>query len=581
MVFKKYFLPALITGLVVIYSNLSAQWITNGQLLTTVSEFSHIYPQSTADTFGNFYLMWNEIDTSANGGNARLLSFKQNGSINNGWSNDGTLLNVLGTDNFTLAEPVISNDGNIICVWSGYTAFNVGSSDIYIQKVDTSGNLIWNNNVPVKVSNQATNNNIQPKIVPDRDGGCYIFWESFDLNNSRQDIYGQHILADGTIDVGWNAMNSNFTNSPNDNEIIANVLVDYNSNSLYLLYGKSFIDSDLELMKINATTGVLESSFGSSGILAISDEFDSRNTPHLSFDSNGNLLLLWIGFVSTGEVYFQKVTTAGVKFFAPNGQPVFSQSTGDMAFMESIKTSDNLITFAWTQVGGLTGNEVHMHQINNDAQLTWSSLVSLGPQTNYPKLTLDYDSGFYVFHRELQAPGFATTLLKGLKYNEQGNLDSDFTLPGSTMGGPVTTVNMRTDRDVRVSSAFPGMAFAVWQEGGGGANVNIKGCNLLANAASCIDTFVYEPTITLTSLNSYDNHSAKIYPNPFDDIIVLDAIQEIQDIEFLDLNGSIVYEKEFDSNHIIVNSSSFDAGIYILNILLENGSSEHFKVVKK
>jgi hypothetical protein len=67
--------------------------------------------------------------------------------------------------------------------------------DIYAQRVDTSGNILWEaNGVPVST---ATNGQLSPKIIPIDCGGAILSWS--DSRNTNYDIYAQRLNANGTI----------------------------------------------------------------------------------------------------------------------------------------------------------------------------------------------------------------------------------------------------------------------------------------------------------------------------------------------------------------------------------------------
>jgi hypothetical protein len=77
----------------------------------------------------------------------------------------------------------------------------------------------------------------------------------------------------------------------------------------------------------------------------------------------------------------------------------------------------------------------------------------------------------------------------------------------------------------------------------------------------------------------------KIYPNPSADKITVDLANSIDsyvDLEILNLNGKMIFMKEYNSNTIEVDISDFTTGMYILNIKDNKGNLiQTKKVIKK
>ena len=88
--------------------------------------------------------------------------------------------------------------GGAIVVWQDGRQ-GAGNYDIYAQRVDADGNLLWAPaGLPVCV---AANNQINPAIVADGAGGAYIAWQDYRKGNEF-DIYVLHLTGNG-FDTRW------------------------------------------------------------------------------------------------------------------------------------------------------------------------------------------------------------------------------------------------------------------------------------------------------------------------------------------------------------------------------------------
>tara|TARA_B100000315_G_scaffold260753_1_gene324843 strand:+ start:14269 stop:17295 length:3027 start_codon:yes stop_codon:yes gene_type:complete len=91
----------------------------------------------------------------------------------------------------------VGNDGEVIVVWSD-TRF--GGRDVYAQKMDNEGNFLWEESGVAVVS--AVGRQEDPLAVSDGQGGAYIIWVDYRDEPENGDVYGQHLLSNGTI--AWN-----------------------------------------------------------------------------------------------------------------------------------------------------------------------------------------------------------------------------------------------------------------------------------------------------------------------------------------------------------------------------------------
>lgn len=108
---------------------------------------------------------------------------------------------ILYPSNYNQQNPRVtaSTDGNFIVVWEDFRNLpDQEISDLYAQKVDINGNLLWGQEGVAVVVNPYNQRN--PRIEEDASGGCYIIWDDAREGGFPEvDVYMQHISADGTI----------------------------------------------------------------------------------------------------------------------------------------------------------------------------------------------------------------------------------------------------------------------------------------------------------------------------------------------------------------------------------------------
>lgn len=114
---------------------------------------------------------------------------------------------------------VSSDEGEAIVAWADWRNVPTGS-DIYAQKIDTSGNILWaswpaGRPICTAVGHQFISFRNNPWVVPDDEGGAIIAWE--DLRTAPGNVYAQRVgyfgntlwtsdgelVCDVKFDGGW------------------------------------------------------------------------------------------------------------------------------------------------------------------------------------------------------------------------------------------------------------------------------------------------------------------------------------------------------------------------------------------
>lgn len=86
----------------------------------------------------------------------------------------------------------------------------------------------------------------------------------------------------------------------------------------------------------------------------------------------------------------------------------------------------------------------------------------------------------------------------------------------------------------------------------------------------------YSVTVsTPTSADELQSQPLRVYPNPTDDNLMIEA-EGIKNISIFNLTGQMVYEASVNSDEVVVNVSDFESGIYLIQI-----ETSEYKVTKR
>ncbi len=192
---------------------------TEGVIVVWIDERSgmpQIYAQRV-DTTGTPVWTLDGIDISPSAyypGNVRIISDGAGGAIvawydypsgsgdifaqridvdgNLYWGPDGILV-CDDVNEQNSPEIVADGSGGAVIVWADHRSGEVGDGDIYAQRVDAEGNLLWADDMPVCIAGESQG---FPSLVGDSNGGAYITWHDF--RNGYWDVYVQRIDQNGS-----------------------------------------------------------------------------------------------------------------------------------------------------------------------------------------------------------------------------------------------------------------------------------------------------------------------------------------------------------------------------------------------
>jgi hypothetical protein len=187
------------TGIADIYAQkLSAagvqQWTVNGIGVCTQAAAQH-GPRIISDGSGGAFITW--YDQRA--GNYDIYAQRVNEIGGLVGIVDGVAVCTSATDQ---TNPDICSDGagGAIIVWQD--SRSTTSIDIWVQRMSHAVAIRWPVN-GVVMNNNVAYNQINPKIVSDGVGGAIMTWEDF-RTGITSDIYAQRVDSTGVVATGWN-----------------------------------------------------------------------------------------------------------------------------------------------------------------------------------------------------------------------------------------------------------------------------------------------------------------------------------------------------------------------------------------
>ena len=237
-------------------------------------------------------------------GDRDVWAQKMDSNGNDLWNIGGVLVN--GEIN-RQEDPVVIHTGNgeVIIAWIDFR--NEDAGDVYVQKLDTNGNLQWDTaGIPLCLADDIQ---ITLNIIHDENSGAFIIWLDDRNNNGGSDIYGTHILSDGSIAAGW-VTNGNTIIAEGANQNQHTFWEDGSGGGILAWHDKrNANDENIYIQRIASDGSLL---WNTTGVLLCNDP-GIQETPKMAPDGTGSFIFSWRDKRDDlfGDIYAQRVDING------------------------------------------------------------------------------------------------------------------------------------------------------------------------------------------------------------------------------------------------------------------------------
>jgi hypothetical protein len=281
------------------------------------------------------------------------------------WSSDPASPQLLGSG--VQAQVKATSDGGVYVAW----LTDMGGYHVYLQRFDATGVAQFNDG-GMLVSDHNNDSWIavfHMNLAVDSDNNAII--TVLDQRSGPWNVYAYKISSDGSMLWGDGGVSVSNSNQINYSPRLA-VLPD---NSVVVAWSPN--STTVEIQRISSDGGLM----WGDGIL-IEDSNESLMSPQPIVDSNGNLLLQWIGqsgpfWAADSKIYLQKYDLDGnIQWDNPAlavGPVVFPMGNWSQQLVAGAGGGS---FSAWTQMSGNVQNGVSQH-ITAEGEIVWIDGVDL------------------------------------------------------------------------------------------------------------------------------------------------------------------------------------------------------------
>ncbi len=278
-------------------------WGDSGLRITETPSIHEKFSSVAPGPDGSIYVLWDSgtwIDTN-------VLCQRIDASGNLVYPVDG-LPFADGTGKQERGQGIAGDHGNLLGIFLDYSV-EFSDSDIIARSLAADGTVEWTTEIDMRTGSQKT-----PLILSDGAGGAFITYTDFS-NGSDDDVYGQHLLADGSI--AWDESEYGiFVGAGTQEDVTATVVPRGGWHGLVVaLSGEETGDTTgykdiwMRDSHVDPVSGdIAEERY--SGILF--NFFHTQREPFLSYDHADGVYLSWVDMRASGkedikDIYTQRV----------------------------------------------------------------------------------------------------------------------------------------------------------------------------------------------------------------------------------------------------------------------------------
>ncbi|MBN2571047.1 MAG: T9SS type A sorting domain-containing protein, partial [Ignavibacteriales bacterium] len=282
--------------------------------------------------------------------------------------------------------------------WQDYRSNN-GNPDVYAQRVNSSGTMLWTAN-GVSICNQEASQR-EPKLVSDNSGGAFITW--YDNRAGDYDIYTQRISSAGAVQwttngvatctMGTDQLKPDICSDGADGVII--VWYDFRSTTDYNIYAQRQGPAGAIVWAVD-------------GVVMNNNVAYAQTDPKIISDEMGGAIISWTDYRTgiTADIYTQRVNSTGAVQWTATGVTICT-AAGDQIHSQLVSDGNNGAYITWEDHRNAGNSDIYVQRIASDAALNWSAngfaICTAGNDQQKPMIVSNGDFGALVVWQDYRS----------------------------------------------------------------------------------------------------------------------------------------------------------------------------------
>jgi len=336
----------------------NALWMTDGIAICT--QDSNYYPIIVSDGTGGAIIAWQSYRGSVT---ADIYAQRVNSSGVVQWTLNGVPVctSVFEQDTISMISDGL---GGAILTWQDYRS-NIGFADIYAQRVNPSGVMIWTAN-GVAICNQAASQR-GPKIVSDGSGGAFVTWA--DNRAGNYDIYTQRIGSAGAVQWTTNGV---ATCTMATDQLKPDICSDGAAGAIITWTDyRSTNNFDIYAQRIGPGGAIV---WTVDGVVMNNNVAYDQTDPKIVSDGMGGAIISWTDYRTgtTADIYAQRVNSTGAVQWTATGI-IICTASGDQIKSQLVSDGNNGAYITWEDHRNAGNSDIYAQRIASNAAINWAA----------------------------------------------------------------------------------------------------------------------------------------------------------------------------------------------------------------
>lgn len=551
----------------------NSQWNSDVTINTEVctASFKQKEIRITSDSDGGAFVVWRDYRTGTFFEESDIYIQKIDSNGYTEWTIDGLGLCMLPSNQGT---PSVINDekGGVIVAW---TDRRTGGEDIYAQRIDEFGNVLWAQN-GIVVCNKS-NREHSAKIISDDHSGLIAVWEdmradsTFNIWAQRIDSSGINVWANGGVNLCL--QDSNRINHKVQRNRDGGAIVTWQDRRAH--GANSY---DIYVQNIDSNGVLLWGNSGKSICNASNNQTNPKIDPEKGADG---VFVSWVDKRNNVDydIYCNRIDSNGNFMWGSAGKPVvvYQGNQSALDILSNNKTNGIIVT--WKDKRGDT-LDIYAQKLDLNGNREWQTngvvVCNAIEEQKNPNIISDKNGGAIITWED-ERNGDWDIYAQRISYNGNAIWQNN--------GEPICLAIENQSSAKNIPDNKGGTIIA-WEDKRGGISKDIFIHHLLIEDTVTYikDTTVIIPVDTVLEITNSLGLDLNVYPNPFDNQLVIDVNDaEEYTYSLIDVLGKEIKNMDlnYSKNQIEIDFSNQQLvkGLYFL--IIENEKGIHAEMINK
>jgi hypothetical protein len=336
----------------------NAVWLIDG--VSVCSQDSNFNPIVISDGTGGAIISWQSYRGSSTA-DIFVQHISPEGSLL--WTANGIPVCTVVFEQNTIS--MISDGlGGAIFTWQDYRS-NSGFADIYAQRVNASGVMLWTSN-GTNICNEASDQ-LGPKIVSDGSAGAFITW--YDKRAGNFDIYTQRIASGGAVQWTTNGV---ATCTMATDQVDPDICSD-GADGIIVVWSdfRSTTDFNIYAQRVGPSGAII---WTVDGVVINNNVAYAQINPMIVSDNLNGAIISWTDYRTgiTADIYAQRISPQGAVQWTPTGV-IICTADGDQLVSKLTSDGNNGAYITWEDHRNAGNSDIYAQRIASNSALNWAA----------------------------------------------------------------------------------------------------------------------------------------------------------------------------------------------------------------